>query len=410
MSFYFDSLPVRPQPILTGDVESFTGYLTRLGEVNGFASVNEISNLILPKKDLRVAREISDHEPLSFDNLSNLTDYPENYFRRLTFHYLLQKFDRSTHPQASSRFLGNSISEYLRWCPVCLAENGYIRLIWRFRRLQGCVHHECQLVDCCPNCRSPLQLYIFPFQIGICDQCDYDLRRSPIIPLSGIEITQIRKSHDLFSYLLKPANWTKDDFIEALGRQFARRRWDTNCTHEQVAHHIDTTVSVIEGIERGTPFLRGGRLIDYLNYTDWLGCDLLTLINDALQNDDPNQDENAYRLRKRIKQVADTLERMLETDATITYRAVSEKVNASQTTLRTNEETKERIRNAARKQAAARETQLLQDARQVIEVYRQKNEYLSQRVMAKKLGISRDKLLNRPQLLEMLSTYNNFLL
>ncbi|MEO1256146.1 MAG: hypothetical protein AAFY41_14855, partial [Bacteroidota bacterium] len=77
-------LPNRPKPTKLPDIESLTGYLTKLGELNSFASVDEICNLLFSDRDRRVARELSDHEPLSFGKLPQKTGCSSDELKNLT--------------------------------------------------------------------------------------------------------------------------------------------------------------------------------------------------------------------------------------------------------------------------------------------------------------------------------------
>lgn len=61
-------------------------------------------------------------------------------------------------------------------CPVCLAEEGYLRQHWGHAYVTACPEHHIQLVDHCDDCGERLS----PHRLHI-DQCDcgHDLRRLP---------------------------------------------------------------------------------------------------------------------------------------------------------------------------------------------------------------------------------------
>lgn len=71
---------------------------------------------------------------------------------------------------------------HTRWCPACLAEDGYLRQIWQLAAFTDCPRHAIQLHERCPNprCNAPIRpnrriLYR-------CGKCRHDLRLAPRIP------------------------------------------------------------------------------------------------------------------------------------------------------------------------------------------------------------------------------------
>lgn len=79
-------------------------------------------------------------------------------------------------------------SAHLRWvsfsqfCPYCLREAAYQRRAWRVRKVAACIHHECLLVDQCPNCNS----YLLEEDIlkATCRNCLYPLADATTFDLS----------------------------------------------------------------------------------------------------------------------------------------------------------------------------------------------------------------------------------
>lgn len=70
----------------------------------------------------------------------------------------------------------------LQFCPVCLSESdAYYKKQWRFAWHTVCVKHQCQLIDACPKCNSPIQpnlLEAIDRKINLCSRCKYDLSHS----------------------------------------------------------------------------------------------------------------------------------------------------------------------------------------------------------------------------------------
>lgn len=60
-------------------------------------------------------------------------------------------------------------------CPLCLAEQPYQRVSWRFLHAPVCTKHACTLVDRCPECSKPISGA--RITVCHCKHCGADLRR-----------------------------------------------------------------------------------------------------------------------------------------------------------------------------------------------------------------------------------------
>jgi hypothetical protein len=67
--------------------------------------------------------------------------------------------------------------QYRAWCPQCNEqwrqgrEVIYEPLLWSFREVDICLHHNCLLVDECPLCSSRLPVIANSLQLGFCSRC-----------------------------------------------------------------------------------------------------------------------------------------------------------------------------------------------------------------------------------------------
>lgn len=67
--------------------------------------------------------------------------------------------------------------QYRAWCPQCneqwRQENKviYEPLLWSFREVAVCLHHNCLLVDQCPLCSSRLPVIANSLKLGFCSRC-----------------------------------------------------------------------------------------------------------------------------------------------------------------------------------------------------------------------------------------------
>ena len=288
MIYYFDALPLHPQPEY---FESLTSYLMRLAEVNGISSVDGISALSFPHQDRRITREIADYPPVSFGKLARVGVCGEEILRTTTFFHFAAKFGRSTLPQPLSRFLSGCVSQYLRHCPLCLAEQRvpYYPLFWRFIILTCCYKHKCQLLEACGHCGELIPLFTSPLQIGKCPKCQQNLKLCPAALISDeLKLEVATNFHDDIVFLLTPQLWEVDGYnvVRRVGRQFAHSRQVKQITAVEMANKIGVTLTVVEGIERGNFQGRGATLQSYIKYAQYLSLSLKEVFCDAIDTPD----------------------------------------------------------------------------------------------------------------------------
>ncbi len=281
MQYYFDSLPYHPAPC---QLESLTGYTTRLSAGNGIKVATELSLMVFGKQGIMQRRHLLDFPLRDFTLLANVSAQPEAKLRPLTFYHLLQKFGRLTTTQAMSRFLGKSIAESLRFCPVCLSDTGCHYLVWRFTMLSGCVYHACRLLDHCDHCRRPVPLLAFPPSLSVCPNCQNDLRACKVQPLQDDELkTTYEHLQDLL-WLLQPSLLVKDDTLVArdIGRYFAYLRRTNKLPLVSFVNRAGLSVNDVQGIESGNFAEKGAYFSSYVRYASFFGMSLRDVIEPAL--------------------------------------------------------------------------------------------------------------------------------
>ena len=269
---YYDALPVHPSP---KQLESLTGYLIRLCEANGISSVDALVSLCFASQSRRVAREQTDFPPLTLASLESATACPESTLLLTTFQPIGQKFGRSPYPQPLSRFLAGSLASHFRFCPVCLVEDPYYRLTWRFHDITGCPIHYCHLLDRCGHCQATLPLLAAPLKVGVCSSCHAYLSLCRSEPLTETDVRLMQVRVDDLTFLLTACikEPTTGSVVESIGAQFANLRRLRRYTAEEVAQKIKVTLSSIEGIERGQT-AKGATLACYFHYADILDVTL----------------------------------------------------------------------------------------------------------------------------------------
>lgn len=196
----FDYLPIHPPPY---PLESLTSYLLRLSHLNGMSSLHGLEQFCFSKNAHHVHLGIGDLPRPSLARLTRLTGWDEPQLRATTLYTLLNKFQR----RHAASFMRSSLALRLRFCPECLAEELYYRLPWRFIQLNGCVIHQCRLLEVCGHCGQPLPLVTSPITLGICLSCGTDLRNCPPPEMSPEEQVVAQRWQDNLVYLLTPQPW-----------------------------------------------------------------------------------------------------------------------------------------------------------------------------------------------------------
>jgi DNA-binding XRE family transcriptional regulator len=276
MTYYFDALPLHPPP---EHLESFTSYLMRLAELNGISSLDGLSALCFQHQDRRITRDIADYTPTSLNDLARVSTWSEEVLRTTTFFHLAANFERSALPQPMSRFLAGSIGQYLRYCPLCFAEQGvrHYLLTWRFLIVTCCYKHQCKLLESCGHCGTLIPLFKAPFTLGVCQRCLKDLKLcNAALVLNDVEFEKSHRVHNDIVFLLTPQSWESENSktIKQVGRWLSYTRQMKRLTAVEVARRIGVTLSTVEGIERGDFHGRGATLLSYFKYADCLCLDL----------------------------------------------------------------------------------------------------------------------------------------
>ncbi len=288
MTYYFDVLPLHPRPEY---LESLTSYLMRLAKHNGISSIDGLSALCFPHQDRRITRDIADYPPVSFSDLTRVGTWSEEILRTTTFFHLAAKFGRSTLPQPVSRFLSGCVGRYLRYCPVCFAEqrDRYYLLTWRFLMVTCCRKHKRRLLEACGHCGELIPLFTSPFTFGNCPRCRHDLKLCAAASESDeAALEASTHAHNDIVFLLAPQVWEADSasVIERVGRRLSHLRQMKRLTAVEVASQIGVTLTIVEGIERGDFQGRGATLHCYFKYAHYMCLDLKEVFSDAIDAPD----------------------------------------------------------------------------------------------------------------------------
>src|SRR6266568_4235403 len=110
-------LPLHPHP---QPLESFTSYLIRLTEANGFKSIYDIAVLVGVKHRWNWIYHSADFPNATYTGLAQVVGCRPTQVMMTTFLPIAQNFGYPSHPQPLHRFLQDSLASMLRYCPSCL--------------------------------------------------------------------------------------------------------------------------------------------------------------------------------------------------------------------------------------------------------------------------------------------------
>lgn len=284
-SNYLETLPAHPRP---QPLESLNSYLKRVACANGIHHVNTFSHLT----GVREPRHWLELRPApDYGQLGTVTCCSDRELLALTVYFLGRKFGRE---QSLGRFLAPNLARHQRWCPACLAEQGYVKLPWSFLHLSGCPQHGIRFPEVCPHCQRVLRLTSTSLSLYHCPHCAGDLRQSDGVKLTEVEREQCQCDWDDLAYLLTSQTWdvdeqspVRDAFRQRLG--FLRRA--SGAQAQQMAHRLGLSRNRVLAIENETRSGIGETLNDYLLYVGALGVRLSAVFQTSAETGYVHKDD-----------------------------------------------------------------------------------------------------------------------
>jgi predicted site-specific integrase-resolvase len=201
MSSLPQKLPGYP-PLLMG--ESLASYLMRLGKANFYCPPSILTELILDG----IGGEASLKDRIDFPRQVEVFER----IARLAGIGCRQLYEASAHrfavvlaPPDSEisllRLPGDHVVPLLsdsaaqkqvrstsacQYCPICVRQHPYHRLIWHLVATSVCLEHRCLLINQCYNCARPIHLE--DIVNACCGQCGIDLGNAPSINIHKDQI------------------------------------------------------------------------------------------------------------------------------------------------------------------------------------------------------------------------------
>lgn len=146
---------VRPLP---KSGESLSGYLLRIVDMN-FVDVNTLLASVHNGSRRRTDHQIDilPERVIDLQALAAIVGVPFSQLWTMTFQSVVEKyvdkFDPSQeYPTAMRR--GVTDKTHRRFCPVCLQEEGVLKLIWQVKEVEICDKHHVGLTSKCPVCET----------------------------------------------------------------------------------------------------------------------------------------------------------------------------------------------------------------------------------------------------------------
>lgn len=297
---WFDLLAIHPSP---EPLESFTGYLVRLAELNAIRTKSALSAVAFPH--LQRKANWTDLPRVSYGAVPDATNCTDAQLHATTFYHLLRKFQRSVYPGPAKIFLADVLAMELRYCPLCLRETNYYQLSWRFTHLMGCTQHNVHLLDRCGHCDAPVPLVPSPLQIGMCPICGGDLRDCETGSVKHSERSLLQMVSDDLTFLLTAQPWeTASVPIQTLGPTLAQTRRNRGWKRQAFAHHLGMSAEAFQAIEGCQSVGRGET---FKHYLDYLAVFSLSFRDGFAQAQDSETDTEA-RWLERIRTAVTRLE------------------------------------------------------------------------------------------------------
>ncbi len=155
--------------------ESLSSFMLRFSKENGVKFLTFWNMMKKPNSNYAQMSHLYllNYTPLNILDYSKLvvaTGLNEIDIFNLTLYNILKKFSINDNLDRS-RFLINMVrDEMFYYCPLCLKESPYHRLIWTFEDITLCLKHRVNLKNTCPKCGKSIRQNDIR-EIGKCPYC-----------------------------------------------------------------------------------------------------------------------------------------------------------------------------------------------------------------------------------------------
>lgn len=197
---------IRPMPKCG---ESLTGYLIRIAHRN-FVSLNSLFTSVHNGSRRRTDHQIDilSERVINLEALSQIVGIPLSRLRAMTFQSVVEKYtdhiDISQDYPAVMRDVTDKIQR--RFCPVCLQEDGVLKLIWQVKEVEICDKHHVRLISKCPECTTDQPFLSNTLAVLRCFSCGSKLASLGVTKIEETDLitAQLRVYSD-WHYLMNPS-------------------------------------------------------------------------------------------------------------------------------------------------------------------------------------------------------------
>ena len=163
--------------------ESPISFLLRTAKLNAHSSIFNLVGKVNYQSIIKESLNYHLVDDVRFSLVLNALNINSDYS------YLA--FERSGPTNRSPRIIGAIevdhellVLDNIRYCPICLAENAYLKKLWMLKPIYACPTHSCFLIDSCPNCDNPITLKA---SVKNCSCCGYELDKVPTREATSLE-------------------------------------------------------------------------------------------------------------------------------------------------------------------------------------------------------------------------------
>lgn len=170
----------RPKPF---EKESLSSYLQRIADAN-YIYVNEIWKLLLqsnthyPQSSRSHLLDICPNSTINLLKLAEALNFDKNIIEQLSFVPVYKNFYIHENKISHSRLLSGLIEKHRKYCPECMREKRFYKLIWQVKEINCCKIHRIKLKHYCWQCNRKIPLVPSEGKIGYCPYCLADLSLS----------------------------------------------------------------------------------------------------------------------------------------------------------------------------------------------------------------------------------------
>lgn len=188
--------------------ESFSSYLQRVSKLN-YINPHDIWRLFIredthyPQSSFSAALDICPENIIELDEFASALNLKRFQLENLTFAPVFQKFGIPLESIHSSRILSNITENYRRYCPKCLEESPYYKLVWQIAEIKFCPTHNIELLSECKQCKKSTPILPSNCEIGVCPKCNWNFKNG-ISHVYQLNPKDLRIVED-WTYLLDPS-------------------------------------------------------------------------------------------------------------------------------------------------------------------------------------------------------------